>query len=206
MRKLLLGLSCVAVIGLTSCLGDSDDNNQGLTPQEVSQCYNAIKGSYTGKLLCEINNPDDPKDYVDTLDIAWSVTSDTMVVINRFPQAVILDRIADNQIKEALQEADPAPLRAQIAFYNVSPLSFLLYPYSVEYDIDLDGEAHKAVLSFWVNTYSFGQYSSTEQIFRMQFMIAGLFLDKNTTRNYLTNAAYDNSTIPIIITSAHLNK
>ena len=57
----------MAVIGLTSCLGDSDNNNQGLSPQEVSQCFNTIKGNYTGKVLFENLNPNDVYDYIDTL-------------------------------------------------------------------------------------------------------------------------------------------
>ena len=110
MKKILCVFCCMAVIGLTSCLGDSDNNNQGLSPQDVSQCFNTIKGNYTGKVLFENLNPNDVYDYIDTLDIAWSVAADTTIVVNQFPQTVILDRISDQQMKEALEQAAPAPL------------------------------------------------------------------------------------------------
>ena len=201
---MLLGLSCMAIMVLSSCLGDSDNNNQGLTPQEVGQCFNAIRGSYTGKMLFENYNPNDPTDYVDTLDIAWSVTADTMVVINQFPQAVILDRIADLQIKEALEQAVPTPLKAMIGFYESNPVSFLLYPYAVTYDIEYQEAPHNISLAFWSNAYSFGKFDSSTRVFQIQLMVAGLFLDENTSHNYLTNSAYDNSSIPIIITNVNL--
>ena len=205
MKKILVALFCLAGMGLTSCLVD-DDDNQSLTPQEIGQCLNTIKGNYTGKMLFENHNPDNASDIVDTLDIAWSITADTMIVINAFPQTVILDRINEEPMKTALEEADPAPLRAVLAFYSNNPISFLAYPYSVVYDIELNGTAHKAILAFWVNTYSYGLFDKATQVLQVKLQAAGLYLDENTTHNYLTNSDYDNSSIPIIITNSNLSK
>lgn len=203
MKKILLALGLVAVMGLTSCLGDNDNDNQGLTRQEIAQCFNAIKGNYTGKLLCEVNNPNNRNDYTDTLDIAWSITADTIVVINQFPQAVFIDRIGDVPLREAIAEAAPAQFKAGIGFYKANPVGFLLYPTSVTYDIEYDGGSHKALLAFWINTYSYGVVSDTDRSLSMQLMVAGLYLDDNTTHNYLTNSAYStNSSYPILITNA----
>ena len=203
MKKILIALCCLAGMFFSSCLGD-DNDNQGLTRQEISQCFNAIKGNYTGKLLFENHNPNNANDVVDTLDIAWSITADTMIVINEFPQTVILDRIKEESMKAALQEAAPAPLRSLFGFYQTDPISFLLYPYSVVYDIELDGTAHKATLAFWLNTNAYGLFDTSTRIIQMKFQAAGLYLDENTTHNYLTNSAYDNSSIPIVITNANL--
>lgn len=206
MKKFFFALSLMTVMGLTSCLSDDDNENQGLTPQEMSQYFNAIRGDYNGKLLFEVNNPNDPKDYADTLDIAWRVAADTTVVIDEFPQVVILDRIKDNELKEALAAAAPVQLKAQIGFFKSDFVSFLLYPYAAVYDIEYQGAMHKASLAFWFNAYSYGIYNPLDKLFEMQFVIAGLYLDDNNSHNYLTNSSYDNYSIPIVITNGDLSK
>lgn len=208
MRKYLFMIICsVAAICLTSCYYDSDNEYHEITPQEIGQCLTAVKGNYTGKLLFDLNNPNDPKDRTDTLDIAWSVTADTMFNVKEFPQAVFLDRIADPELKEAVEQAAPAPLIARLAFYQINPISFMVYPASVVYNIEYNGGTHKVSLAFWINTsYSYGLYDTTNKTFQMQLMGAGLYLDDNMSHSYLVNNEYDNSSFPIVFTNVNLNK
>ena len=208
MRKYLFMIICsVAAICLTSCYYDSDNEYHEITPQEIGQCLTAVKGNYTGKLLFDLNNPNDPKDRTDTLDIAWSVTADTMFNVKEFPQAVFLDRIADPELKEAVEQAAPAPLIARLVFYQINPISFMVYPASVVYNIEYNGGTHKASLAFWINTsYSYGLYDTTNKTFQMQLMGAGLYLDDNMSHSYLVNNEYDNSSFPIVFTNVNLNK
>ena len=197
----------VAAMCLTSCYYDSDNEYHEITPQEIGQCLTAVKGNYTGKLLFDLNNPNDPKDRTDTLDIAWSVTADTMFNVKEFPQAVILNRIADPELKEAMEQAAPAPLKARLAFYKINPINFLVYPASVVYNIEYNGGTHKASLAFWINTsYSYGIYDTTNKTFQMQLMGAGLYLDDNMSHSYLVNNEYDNSSFPIVFTNVNLSK
>ena len=208
MRKYLFMIICsVAAICLTSCYYDSDNEYHEITPQEIGQCLTAVKGNYTGKLLFDLNNPNDPKDRTDTLDIAWSVTADTMFNVKEFPQAVFLDRIADPELKEAVEQAAPAPLIARLVFYQINPISFMVYPASVVYNIEYEGATHKASLAFWINTsYSYGLYDTTNKTFQMQLMGDGLYLDDNMSHSYLVNNEYDNSSFPIVFTNVNLNK
>ena len=208
MRKYLFMIICsVAAICLTSCYYDSDNEYHEITPQEIGQCLTAVKGNYTGKLLFDLNNPNDPKDRTDTLDIAWSVTADTMFNVKEFPQAVFLDRIEDPELKEAVEQAAPAPLIARLAFYQINPISFMVYPASVVYNIEYNGGTHKVSLAFWINTsYSYGLYDTTNKTFQMQLMGAGLYLDDNISHSYLVNNEYDNSSFPIVFTNVNLNK
>ena len=198
----------VAAICLTSCYYDSDNEYHEITPQEIGQCLTAVKGNYTGKLLFDLNNPNDPKDRTDTLDIAWSVTADTMFNVKEFPQAVFLDRIADPELKEAVEQAAPAPLIARLVFYQINPISFMVYPASVVYNIEYEGATHKASLAFWINTsYSYGLYDTTNKTFQMQLMGAGLYLDDNMSHSYLVNNEYDdNASFPIVFTNVNLSK
>lgn len=209
MRKYLFMIICsVAAMCLTSCYYDSDNEYHEITPQEIGQCLTAVKGNYTGKLLFDLNNPNDPKDRTDTLDIAWSVTADTMFNVKEFPQAVFLDRIADPELKKAVEQAAPAPLIARLAFYQINPISFMVYPASVVYNIEYEGANHKASLAFWINTsYSYGLYDTTNKTFQMQLMGAGLYLDDNMSHSYLVNNEYDdNASFPIVFTNVNLSK
>ena len=209
MRKyLFMIICCVAAMCLTSCYYDSDNEYHEITPQEIGQCLTAVKGNYTGKLLFDLNNPNDPKDRTDTLDIAWSVTADTMFNVKEFPQAVILDRIMDPELKEAMEQAAPAPLIARLAFYQINPISFLVYPASVVYNIEYEGATHKASLAFWINTSSsYGLYDTTNKTFQMQLIGAGLYLDDNMSHSYLVNNEYDdNASFPIVFTNVNLSK
>jgi hypothetical protein len=188
---------------LTACLGD-DNDSQGLSRQEISECLQAVKGNYTGKIVFENHNPNNYNDIADTLDIAWSITADTLIIVNEFPQVVVLDRITEEPMKEALEAAAPAPLKSIFGFYQTDPIGFLLYPYSVVYDIELNGAPHKATLAFYINNYSFALFDAPSRVMQMRFQVAGLYLDENANHNYLTNASYNNSSIPVIITNADL--
>ena len=203
MKKILIAFCCLAAMTLTACLGD-DNDGQGLSRQEISQCFQAIKGNYTGKIVFENHNPNNYNDIADTLDIAWSITSNTLIVINEFPQAVILDRITEEPMKEALQAAAPATLNSVFGFYQTDPIGFLLYPYSVVYDIYLNGSPHKATLAFYINNYSFAIFDTSTRVMQMRFQVAGLYLDENASHNYLTNTSYNNTSIPVVITNADL--
>ncbi|MBR5748931.1 MAG: DUF4840 domain-containing protein [Prevotella sp.] len=208
LKNYLFALGCLAAAGLTSCLSDSDsDENTGISRQEISQCLAATKGNYTGKILFEVENSNDSNDHIDTLDIDWSVTTDTMVVINQFPQAAFLENIKDSTMKAALAAAEPAESKIMINFYQASPIVFLLYPFPIIYDIEYKGEPHKASLVFWYNTYySFGQFDTSSRVFQMQLIMAALFLDEDTNRNYLLNSGSNTASLPIMITNANLSK
>ena len=206
LRNYLFALGCLASVGLTSCLSDDNNNNTGLSRQEVSQCYNYIKGNYTGKLLYESQNPNNPNDYIDTLDIASSVTADTLIVINQFPQAAFLDEIQDSTLKAALAEAEPTQLKVEFGFYQTNPIAFVLYPITVNYDIEIEGVAHKASLAFWFNNYSYGSFDISSRVFQMQMIMAGLYLDESTSRNYFQKSGSSTTSLPVIITNANLSK
>ena len=64
---------------LNSCFIE-DVKDETLSSQEISQCLQAVKGNYTGKILFENHNPNDYSDIVDTLDISWRITADTLIV------------------------------------------------------------------------------------------------------------------------------
>lgn len=206
LKNYLFALGCLTAVGLTSCLEDVNDENTGFSRQEISECFNTIKGNYTGKLLFEIQNPNDPNDYVDTLDITWSVTADTLIVINQFPQATFLEQVQDSTLKAALAKAAPESLKANFGFYNTNPIAFMVYPIAVNYDIMIENVAHKATLAFWYNNYSFGSFDLTSRVLQIQMIMSALYLDESISRNYLLKSGSGSVSIPLVITNADLSK
>ena len=204
LNNYLFALGCMAAVAFTSCLGDDNNENTGLSRQQMNECFNIIRGDYSGKLLFESVNPNNPNDYADTLDITWSVTSDTMIVINQFPQAAFLGEVQDSTLKAALAKVAPVSLKANFGFYQINPVAFMLYPIILDYDIEIDNVAHKASLTFLFNNYSFGNYDSTSRVFQMQLIIAALYLDENTNRKYLLRSGSTITSRPVVITNAKL--
>jgi hypothetical protein len=203
---LLLGLGCFAALSLTSCLSsDSDSNdNQGLSQAAISQCLLATRGYYSGKILYPAKRTN--YNVVDTLDISWSVNSDTTVVINQLPPVIVVDQISDPKIKAAMAEAQPAQLKAQMAFYATDPISFLLAPYSVRYNLYYDDSNHTADLVFWYNSYSVGVFNTKSSLFEMQLIAAALYIDENDKYNYIATGGESTAAVQFILTTADLSK
>ena len=189
LKFIFLALGCIAALSLTSCLGDNDsDGNSGLSKADIANCLASTKGTYSGKLYYFANNPQNPNDQVDTLDVNWTVNAvDTMVIINDFPTVVFAENVKNNaELQQALLEAQPQPLKAYLSFYQVDPVSFLLYPLTVKLDVFYGGRTRAASVVFWINSYSWGQYSNSK-VFDMQFVLAALYLDDDKSLNYLTD-------------------
>jgi len=209
MKKLkTIFAACLAAVCLASCISETNDNsNDTLTPAQVGQCLTATLGNYSGNILYQ-TAPITASiiDNSDTLDIEWSVQRDTTVMVSQFPAEVAASNISDKALAEALLQAGPAPLKAYMGFYKATPVSFLLAPVSVEYDIDYNGGSHTATLVFWVNTYSYGLYDATTRLFEMQLVAGGLFIDDDTSKNYFTGGSSATAQIPVVITTQQFNK
>lgn len=189
LKLAIIALGCIAALSLSSCLSDNNDSDQGLTPAEIGQCLAATRGNYQGKIYYQAQNPDNLNDVIDTLNIRWTVTADTTVIVQEFPAAVAAANIKGNndELKEALLEADPQPLNAYLGFYKASPVTFLLYPLSVKYTINYGGSTHTATVIFWVNNYSYGIFDQTTRGFEMRLVLAALHIDDDSSHNYLAS-------------------
>ena len=103
-----LALGCVIAMSLTSCL-KSDDNNQdsGLTKAQITQCYNAVRGDFSGEMIFPVLNDDRNGYDTDTVDIDWTVTADTMLIVRELPAMAVAGTISDNTLRQALEEQNP---------------------------------------------------------------------------------------------------
>ena len=92
---------CVAAMGLTSCLNDSDDTRSDMSKEEVAYCFNAVRGTYEGNLIYVAKNVKDVNDNTDTLKISWNIANDSTMTIKNFPTRLLTDNISDEKLKAA---------------------------------------------------------------------------------------------------------
>lgn len=175
--SLTLGILAIAGVTLTSC-DDDDDNNRGLTPQEVQTAFSTVRGAYNGKAIYSATNPNDPKDVTDTVTVSWEIDTDSMMTIHNFPVSAIGNSVADTVASKALLAAGSRDLQCYIGFINLSPITFLVNPIAPEFTLTYGGASHKIQIPFYVNNYySYGQYSSGKMV--MQVVAAAIYVDGN---------------------------
>jgi len=138
----------------------------------------------------------------DTIDIDWTVTADTMLIVRNLPAEAIAGTISDNDIRTALVEQNPvSDVECYIGFYSLdSYVRFYLAPQKTDYPVFLNGQTHTVSAVFWAAAYS--SYSSlgykelTSGLFAGQIVLGGVYLDNNQDKNYLTTST--STAVPLI--------
>lgn len=199
-KLLTLFFAAFAALTLTSCLNDDNDDNNGLTPEQIQMAYNATKGSHKGKLYYTTGFDKDGKDVKDSADVSWDVTSDTVMYINNVPAKALASVIADDNIRAAVETQGPQSIKCYINYINVSPIQWLVNPVSVSFDnVEYNGAKHKVTIAFYVNSnYSFGQLitSVNPNIQMMQFIAGALYVDDKINSDGI-NYLYDTSKVNV---------
>lgn len=186
--KLVTMACCVAAMGLTSCMNDSDDSGRELSKEELAYCLNTVKGTYQGDLIYIAKNVKDISDKTDTLKISWNIVNDSTMTIKNFPTRLLTDNISDEKLKAALAEAPNQDIECRIGFINSSPVQYLINPKAPSYNINHDGAEHKIQVAFYANsTNSFGSLNQTKKVLYMQIVEGAIYMDGKQTA-YLTTA------------------
>ena len=186
--KLVTMACCVAAMGLTSCMNDSDDSGRELSKEELAYCLNTVKGTYQGDLIYIAKNVKDISDKTDTLKISWNIVNDSTMTIKNFPTRLLTDNISDEKLKAALAEAPNQDIECRIGFINSSPVQYLINPKAPSYNINHDGAEHKIQVAFYANsTNSFGSLNQTKKVLYMQIVEGAIYMDGKQTA-YLTDA------------------
>ena len=198
-KLLTLLFAAFAALTLTSCLNDDDDNT-GLTAEQIQMAYNATRGSHSGKIYYTTGFDKDGKDVKDSAVVSWDVTSDTVMYINNVPSKVLASVIADDDIRAAVETQGPQRIKCYINYINVSPIQWLVNPVSVSFDnVEYNGAKHKVTIAFYVNSnYSFGQLitSVNPNIQMMQFIAGALYVDDKINSEGI-NFLYDTSKVNV---------
>ena len=187
--SLLLG--CMSVLCVTSCLSDDDNKNNssnGLSKDQIAQCFLTVSGDYTGNLLYLAMAEDGLTEEVDTLVGKWSIPTDSTLIISDFPAKTLAELVSHVELKKALAEAPNQNLKCQIRFVNLSPVQYLVNPYTLEYNLFYGGSTHKVHVVFYgENTYSFGSFDAESRDMMVKIIPAYLYVDEKQT-SYLTQS------------------
>lgn len=184
-------VGCImSAISFTSCNSDSDNTYNELTAAEIQQCFNATRGTYNGKMIYAAENKANVADKYDTINIAWSIITDSTMTIYDFPTKALAEKITgNNELKEALANQPDQTLECAISYVNATPIQFLVGPNNLKFDLNYGGQSHKVEIRFYWNAYSFGQYSSSSKNpMQMQIWAAMLKLDGNETSYGITTS------------------
>lgn len=189
--KFLSVACCIAAVSLTSCLSDSDSSDNSLTKADIAQCFAAVQGNHVGKLIYPAKNIKDVKDVTDTLDITWSVKTDSTMTIYDFPTrllAINVDSVKGKDMKDAIMALPDQDLTCRIGFVSMNPIQFLINPVTPKFTVKMGDGNHDIQPAFYGNNlYSYGSYDYTKKEFYMQIIEGAIFLDGKETA-YLTSA------------------
>ena len=201
LKFLILGFCCAIATSLTSCLNSDDDNdNKGLSQTQISQCFAAVRGTYTGKMIY----PSRSAQYgTDTIDVNWSVGADTMLVLKPFPAKAVADQIYDTDLRNALMESNvTSEIKCYLGFYKIeSEVLFLVAPLKVDFPVFYKNATHNLEIYFWANNYSYGYKNISTGAMGAQMVLAAAYLDKNESTNYISSSSSALATIPIVFST-----
>lgn len=185
--KFLSGvLCCVAAMSLTftSCTDDTGDSN--ITAAQALQAYNAVKGSYTGKMIYNATNPNNSSDDTDTLAVTWQIATDSTLVINDFPTSLLAENVLDADMKAALLAEPNQDLTCYTNYFRLSPVAFWVTPKAPAFNVTYGGNTHKIQIAFYGNSsYSFGAMTTTGKM-QIQLVEAAVYVDGTLSSSAMT--------------------
>lgn len=185
--SLVIGL--VAAFSFASC--NDDDSVRSLTKEEKAQCYQTIRGNYAGKLVYANGETKNGKTVTDTLNVAWSLPTDSTLTIKDVPASIFAVYVTNAELKQALQSAPVKDLTCKLGFYQTSPVAFYLNPVTATYTLNYGGKDHKVQVVFYVNySQSFGAYSSEKKLMQMQILEGAIYIDEKKSDDLKSGSAF----------------
>lgn len=187
----------VAMLSLSSCLsggnGGEEPKFKQITSVERTTMMNAIVGNYSGKLKF-IKSLGDNK--IDSADISWSVTADTMLVIEKFPVRAISGSVqAGEEMKRKLTAAEPAKVEMKLklpgymlesyfnqGYYLASPIA------GKDIDVKVGDKDGKLTFTQSINLGS-GNYQKISQLleYLKDRQVTRLLIERITIDNQVYN-------------------
>ncbi len=178
----------------TSCLGDNDSDNttEGLTKEQIHTCYLKMAGEHKGKMLYQRYEDETyHKLIADSIDISWTVVSDSVITVHSVPTSVLGAQIQNNDVlKAAIESIGKVDMKVYYLPYIVSPVSFMVYPNPVQANIFIKNATHPVTFGFASNSYSWGSYENNKM--RIQLVLYGIYLDDSSF-------SYLSTQVPMVI-------
>lgn len=198
MYKLLAaGCLLLAVVSLSSCLSDNDDNSEA--EKEWQEWYKGFQaevaashGPYAGYVYYQ---PDAKSEEVDSIAAEWDIANDSLMVLRNVPTRLFVQKLPENQssLKEAILALNTVDVRVKIIFnvYYKSPLLFYVYPEPVTLNINVDGQPKTAVVNFMnfeTANQSYGQVMVSDGRCAVNVFLENIVVDKSIVKTF---SSYD---------------
>lgn len=185
--NLILGLAAVA--SFTSC--NDDDDFKTLTKEEKAQCYQTVRGNYSGKLIYTTGDTKGGKNVSDTLEVNWAITTDSTLTIKQVPARVYAVYVSNAELKKALAEAPAQDLVCRTNYVQQSPVGFYLNPVFPTYTLNYGGADHKVQVAFYTNSnISSAIYDTSTKTMQMQVAEGAIYIDSKQSGDLKNGSAF----------------
>lgn len=214
LRNLMFAMVCglLTVAGLSSCLGDSEDDS--ISADQHRAYGSEMANSYTGKLRFYKTKSNDASStsvaVYDSVSTSWRVTTDSIVSISYFPVEKLDSAIyvsANDQsaaatkyraLQEAISNTTPETLKCyyiipSTSYVSSSTIGFFVTPWYIQKSLTYNGETHTVYFVFMGNsTYSYGEFSRTNRTFQFNMMLYGIYEDTVSASNAVSESYFKN--------------
>ncbi len=179
--SILLASIAMVALGLTSC--NDSSYSRALSPQEIQTAYFTVRGYHTGKMYFlkeaanDNTNSESQKAETDSVDISWTIDSDSTMIIHDFPTHAFTEFVADDEMKEALLQQPNQDIKCHIYFFNLSPVCFYVGIDAPTYNITYGGKEHKVQLAFYQGSNLYGAFDNATKYMEVNLMAGSLYVD-----------------------------
>ena len=114
----------LTVFGMTSCFNSDDNSNQSLTKEQIQQCYFAVAGPHSGKLVYVAGKANNGNSKTDSIPASWNITSDSTMVLNNVSAKAVASLIdttsaEHKEIRNAIAAQPSKPMNCYIGFVKI---------------------------------------------------------------------------------------
>ena len=176
--KLFVGISCM--IAITSCLGNSDNSDNGLNVENLRIALQNMQGTYSGKMkwICD-------RDSGTVNNINWKVGS--LITVKNFPVSILAKGASSiaPSIKTALENTSTtAEVKCYMQFYvlNSSAYGFRTVSPELKFSFSDGGRTYNAVVQFAIQTLSCVFLPANRRM--GYFFVANSMMIDNTTTTF----------------------
>ena len=196
--SVLFASIAMIALGMTSCNDSSYSYGRPLSPQEIQTAYFTVRGYHTGKMYflkeAANQNSESQKAKTDSVDISWTIDTDSTMIIHDFPTHAFAEFVADDEMKEALLQQPNQDIKCQTYYYNLSPICFYVGVTAPTYNITYGGKEHKVQLAFYTGTNFYGAFDNATKYMEISIMAGGLYVDGE-----LQTSATKTTNIPFLL-------
>lgn len=179
--SVLFASIAMVVLGMTSC--NDSSYSRALTPEQIKTAYFTVRGTHTGKMYFLKEAPNDnmnsesQKAETDSVDISWTIDTDSTMIIHDFPTHAFAEFVTDDEMKEALLQQPNQDIKCQTAYWNLSPICFYVGVVAPTYNITYGGKEHKVQLVFYTGADFYGIFDNATKYMNINLMAGGLYID-----------------------------